>query len=158
MENPTTMDSVTLIRLIAGLIFLVVVIPLYFLPTFVARKKRQFIPILVLNLLLGWTLIGWVGALVWALSSESQPMQVVVQQTPAVAQVSVLCSSCGKYSASGSKFCANCGPTYYNGARVRAMLSSVGGIVGWNLPIGGPGRFYARSRTVNVLFVKTSPC
>ena len=103
------MVTVTLIRLIAGLMFLVVGIPLYFLPTFVARKKRQFIPILVLNLLLGWTLIGWVGALVWALSSESQPMQVVVQQTPAVAQVSVLCSSCGKYSASGSKFCANCG-------------------------------------------------
>lgn len=103
------MDTVTLIRLIVGSMFLVVGIALYFLPTFVARKKRQFVSILVLNLLLGWTLIGWVGALVWALSSESQPIQVVVQQTPVVAQVSVLCSSCGKYSASGSKFCANCG-------------------------------------------------
>ena len=39
---------------------------LYFLPAFVARHKRNAKAILVLNLFLGWTLIGWVIALVWA--------------------------------------------------------------------------------------------
>ena len=103
------MDNVTLIRIVAGLISLVIVIPLYFVPAIVAYRKRQFIPILVLNLLLGWTLIGWVGALVWALTAESQPIQPVFQESPSFVQASVHCSSCGKYSVSGSKFCASCG-------------------------------------------------
>ncbi|HEY4661196.1 MAG TPA: superinfection immunity protein [Terriglobales bacterium] len=45
---------------------------LYFLPTIVAfgRGKRDAVSILVLNLLLGWTAIGWVIALVWALRQD----------------------------------------------------------------------------------------
>jgi len=39
---------------------------LYFFPAFVGRNKRNAKAILVLNLFLGWTLIGWVIALVWA--------------------------------------------------------------------------------------------
>ena len=41
---------------------------LYFLPAVIADRKRHQHrhPILLLNLFLGWTLIGWVGALVWA--------------------------------------------------------------------------------------------
>jgi hypothetical protein len=45
---------------------------LYFLPAIVAfaRSKRDAVSILVLNLLLGWTVIGWVIALVWALRQD----------------------------------------------------------------------------------------
>lgn len=45
-------------------------IALYFLPTILARRRGHRSPeaIFVLNLLLGWTLLGWVGALVWALA------------------------------------------------------------------------------------------
>ncbi len=45
---------------------------LYFLPTIIAfaRSKRDAVSILVLNLLLGWTAIGWVIALVWALKQD----------------------------------------------------------------------------------------
>ncbi len=41
---------------------------IYFLPTIVAlvRHKRNTLSILLLNLFLGWTLIGWIIALVWA--------------------------------------------------------------------------------------------
>jgi hypothetical protein len=41
---------------------------LYFVPAMVAHKykRRQRVAITVLNVLLGWTFIGWVGALVWA--------------------------------------------------------------------------------------------
>ena len=40
----------------------------YFLPTIIAccRGKKNSAAIFLLNLLLGWTFIGWVVALVWA--------------------------------------------------------------------------------------------
>ena len=42
-------------------------IPFYFLPSILAYKKNHTnkTAILILNLFLGWTLIGWVGSLVW---------------------------------------------------------------------------------------------
>ncbi len=45
---------------------------LYFLPTIAAvcNRKRSRDAIMVLNLLLGWTLIGWVVALVWGLAKD----------------------------------------------------------------------------------------
>ena len=40
----------------------------YFLPSIVAlvRGKRDTLSICLLNFFLGWTLIGWIIALVWA--------------------------------------------------------------------------------------------
>ena len=55
-------------------LFLLVSLFLYFLPAFLARNKANFTPILILNLLAGWTFIGWIVALVWALSSEGQQL------------------------------------------------------------------------------------
>jgi hypothetical protein len=45
---------------------------IYFLPTILAfaRNKRDTAAILLLNLLLGWTMIGWVVALVWAVKTD----------------------------------------------------------------------------------------
>lgn len=44
----------------------------YFTPWIVAalRGHRQKYAILALNLFMGWTVIGWVLALVWALTNE----------------------------------------------------------------------------------------
>lgn len=41
---------------------------LYFLPSLIAggREHRNVGAIFALNLLAGWTFIGWVGALVWS--------------------------------------------------------------------------------------------
>lgn len=57
------MDVVVLL-LFAGLVIFV-----YFLPSFVAlqRKHTNTTAICVLNILFGWSFIGWVAALVWAL-------------------------------------------------------------------------------------------
>lgn len=46
----------------------------YLFPAMVAfsRHHRQFAAIFVLNLLLGWTLFGWVLALVWAVTRERE--------------------------------------------------------------------------------------
>ena len=45
----------------------------YFLPAIIAfaKSKRDAGAILVLNIFLGWTLIGWVVALVWALKEDA---------------------------------------------------------------------------------------
>lgn len=49
-----------------GLVLLVLGVYVYFLPTWFARDKGRLASIFVLNLFLGWTLVGWVGAMVWA--------------------------------------------------------------------------------------------
>jgi Superinfection immunity protein len=50
------------------LIFLSVGGGIYFLPTIiaVARQHHNALAIFLLNLLLGWTVLGWVGSLVWS--------------------------------------------------------------------------------------------
>lgn len=68
-----------------GLVFLIVMflvgLAFYFAPTILAfsRGKGNAVAILVVNLFFGWSLIGWVVALVWALTQEQRP--VIVQQT-----------------------------------------------------------------------------
>jgi hypothetical protein len=55
--------------LAAGRLVIVLTVALYFAPTLVAqgRGHLQAGEIFTLNLFLGWTLLGWVVALVWAL-------------------------------------------------------------------------------------------
>lgn len=60
---------------IAGPIFLMCIMGLmYFLPLFVAhaRHHRNATSIGVLNVFLGWTVIGWVVCLAWAFSADVQ--------------------------------------------------------------------------------------
>ena len=71
----------------SGLIFMAVLplIAIYFIPTIIgfSRKKDNKVPILMLNLFLGWSLIGWVVALVWATSKDKVTVQnIYVQQAP----------------------------------------------------------------------------
>jgi uncharacterized membrane protein len=53
---------------IAVLIVLAIVLGLYFLPTIVAGTtgNPRWPAILIVNLLVGWTFLGWVICLVWA--------------------------------------------------------------------------------------------
>ncbi|MBO0917979.1 hypothetical protein EES39_06925 [Streptomyces sp. ADI92-24] len=59
---------------IGGLALIVVIVVAYFLPTIIAfaRGVSNSGSVLVLNLFLGWTLVGWVVALAMAARS-SQP-------------------------------------------------------------------------------------
>ena len=66
------MDDSTRIGLwvaVACVVFLLV----YFLPSFLGRKKRNRAVIFVLNLLLGWTFAGWVVLLIWAMKDDPAP-------------------------------------------------------------------------------------
>lgn len=62
-----------------GFILLGIALVIYFIPSIVAhnRQHKNKTAIIVLNFALGWTLIGWVAALVWAVT-VSTPQTVVV--------------------------------------------------------------------------------
>ena len=54
--------------LLYGLVIISIIGGLYVLPAFLAYGTPRFAAILVLNLAFGWTLIGWIAALIWSLA------------------------------------------------------------------------------------------
>lgn len=54
----------------------VVVVGLYLMPSFLAakRKCKSGMGILIINFTLGWTFVGWVVALIWAVIGEPKPV------------------------------------------------------------------------------------
>src|SRR5262252_793447 len=104
------MDEVSLIsNCFVVLLVIVLCLMIYFLPAIIGRKKRDATALTALNLFLGWTLIGWVGALVWALSVEAPIPQIPAAAMPAAKPC--LCAICRKYSRPQSLFCTHCGQT-----------------------------------------------
>lgn len=69
---------------LAILLTTLLLIALHFLPWIIAlmRNHHNTVAIFLVNLLLGWTLIGWVVALIWSFTNRPvaimQPPQVVV--------------------------------------------------------------------------------
>lgn len=59
--------------LIAMLSFIYFVLGLivYFIPTIIARKKSFVLQVFLLNLLLGWSLLGWCVALIWSVKKDN---------------------------------------------------------------------------------------
>jgi len=53
---------------ILELLLVVLIFVFYFLPTLIAflRQHKNKLAIFLLNLLLGWTVLGWVVSLVWS--------------------------------------------------------------------------------------------
>ncbi len=77
---------------------------LYFLPTIFAgeRKHPSGWGILAVNLFLGWTIIGWVGALAWSLAAtgrENTPSASDTRPCPrcaeAIKRAALVCRFCG---------------------------------------------------------------
>jgi len=58
-----------------GIIIIILAILVYFLPSLIAsrRKHKNINPIQVLNIFLGWTFLGWIAALIWALTDNVKP-------------------------------------------------------------------------------------
>ena len=56
-----------------SIFFVIVMIAIYFLPSIIAaaRDHHNGAGISILNLFLGWTLVGWVVALVWSVSAKA---------------------------------------------------------------------------------------
>jgi hypothetical protein len=47
---------------------------IYLIPAFMAsgRKHRNTMPIAALNIMLGWTVLGWIAAFVWSLTDNTE--------------------------------------------------------------------------------------
>lgn len=56
-----------------------VILWLYFIPSIIGRDKKRSDGIQILNLFLGWTFIGWVIALIWAVSDEKDMRREVLK-------------------------------------------------------------------------------
>lgn len=81
---------------------------LYFLPSLIGRRKRDFGAIFALNLLLGWTFIGWVASLVWALAAENPPQWNTLPPGYAIPQA-WQCGNCRTQLRQTDRFCPTCG-------------------------------------------------
>lgn len=55
---------------ISGIFTFAICLFVYFLPSIIGGSKKNIGAIFALNLLLGWTLIGWIVALIWALTKD----------------------------------------------------------------------------------------
>ena len=64
------MDTVWEYVFVGGLILMITIFALgfYFLPTLLAVSMHNHykLPIFLLNLFTGWTGLGWIGSLIWA--------------------------------------------------------------------------------------------
>ena len=76
MNGPTLFISLTLI------------VAFYLLPVWVAYacNHRQFLKIAALNVLLGWTVLGWLGALLWACTNGRRSDEINPGTSGAVTQ------------------------------------------------------------------------
>ena len=59
--------------------FILFLIALYWLPTLIAivRQTQSALGIAMLNCFFGWTVIGWIVALVWALAAAPRMIMVI---------------------------------------------------------------------------------
>ncbi|MGN6592373.1 MAG: superinfection immunity protein [Terriglobales bacterium] len=79
----------------------IILVLLYFLPALLAHNKHNFTAIFLLNAFLGWTVVGWFAALIWAAVDPPAPRPVVI--IPA----GNFCGACGAPSAHAR--CPHCG-------------------------------------------------
>jgi len=67
-----------------ALLLLVIALIIYLIPFIVVKRDHPYFwPIVIINVFFGWTLIGWLVALIWA-QTECEPY-VKGEKTPAAA-------------------------------------------------------------------------
>ena len=66
-------------ELIVGVLFTALLVALYLIPTRIAyvRKHRNRQAIAAVNVLFGWTILGWGLALVWAMTADVESPALV---------------------------------------------------------------------------------
>ena len=61
--------------------FILFLVLMYWLPTVIAivRQAPSALGVAVFNFFLGWTVIGWFFALIWALAAHNRPHVVIIE-------------------------------------------------------------------------------
>ncbi len=94
-------------------VFFIAALWLYFLPSIEAhqRKHENAQAILLINLFFGWTLIGWVFSLVWAIKNPSKVMPVVasIGDENNDADELKVCPFCAELVKKSAVKCKHCG-------------------------------------------------
>ena len=88
-----------------GIVLLFLLLAIYLLPALIAplRHHKNWLAIQALNVLAGWTFVGWVVALVWSLTDnvEEHTGQKAVTRTCPVCDApagkrAIRCAECGE--------------------------------------------------------------
>jgi ribosomal protein S27AE len=84
---------------------------LYLLPTLEAwkRGRENSTSIALVNILLGWSLIGWVVALVWALQGQSEKASPTEVTEESPERKTKTCPQCAEDVLIAAKKCKHCG-------------------------------------------------
>ncbi|MDR6762973.1 membrane protease YdiL (CAAX protease family) [Flavobacterium sp. 2755] len=73
---PFENNDITVGKLMAGMVVLFV----YFIPTIICWKKRNSKYLLILNILVAWTILGWFICFIWAFNINRQHAKIVVEE------------------------------------------------------------------------------
>jgi hypothetical protein len=105
-------------ELVAGLVF-VFVPALYLLPTYEAWKREHdnWTSVAMVNILLGWSLIGWVVAMVWAVRKPATVMVIPSNSTHPISESqqpqpkrdTKVCPFCAEEVMAAAIKCKHCG-------------------------------------------------
>ena len=87
---------------ITALIVLFIVLAIYFIPNWIAsgRQHHQANAIFWVNLLLGWTVFGWLAAFIWSLTAVNPDLQTDNKMP---------CPHCAEPIMRAAKVCKHCG-------------------------------------------------
>lgn len=96
---------------LSGLAGMIAILAIYFIPAGIAasRHHHQSTAIFWLNLLAGWTALGWLIAFVWSLTAVNRDLQ---------ADSKMACPHCAEPIMRAAKVCKHCGRDIQTASRL----------------------------------------